>query len=99
MDCYDKDAWYSKWQYWFFGVLCLIFPVFIMLMVFVIQMNCKVATKLNVPGDKIYNTPYTWIICFIVPVIGWALFIVMLIYVFVWPHVKLAQGEGEQYIK
>ena len=98
LDCYNKDAWYTKWQYWVFGTLCLIFPVFVMLIIFSIQMNCSVAVKLNVPGEKIYNTPYTWIICFIVPVIGWILLIVMLLYIFFWPIVKLAQNEGEKYI-
>ena len=97
--CYNKDAWYKKWQYWVFGTLCLVFPVFIMLMIFMIQINCQVASKLNVPGEKIYNTPYTWIILFIIPVLGWTLLIIMSIYVFIWPNIKLAQGEGEKYLK
>lgn len=95
LDCYDDDAWYSKWPYWIFGTLCLVFPVFIMLSIFNIQMTCSVANKLNVPGDKIYNTPYTWIICFIIPVIGWILLIIMFLYVYIWPVIKLAQGNGE----
>lgn len=96
LDCYEKDAWYTKWQYWVFGTICCIFPVFIMLVIFVIEMNCKVATKLKVPGGEIYNTPYTWILCFIIPVLGWTLLIIMNIYIFLWPIAKLARGYGEK---
>ena len=96
LDCYDKDAWYTKKSYWICGTLCLIFPVLIMLMIFIIQMNCKVADKLKVPGSEIYNIPYYWILCFIVPIIGWALLLVMYIYVFIYPHIKLAQGNGKK---
>lgn len=99
MECYSKEAWYAKWQYWVFGTLCLIFPAFIMLMVFAIQINCAVAAKLNVPGEKIYNTPYTWIVLFIIPVLGWTLLIIMSIYLYIWPNVNLAKGNGEKYIK
>ena len=69
-----------------------------MLEVFMIQMECSVAKKLNVPGEKIYNTPYTWILCMIVPIIGWTLLIVMAIYVYIWPIVMLKNGEGEKYL-
>jgi hypothetical protein len=70
-----------------------------MLMIFLIQINCAVAAKLNVSGEKIYNTPYTWIVLFIIPVIGWALLIIMSLYIYIWPNIKLAQKEGEKYIK
>lgn len=95
---YNKDAWYTKWQYWFFGGLCLVFPIFIMLIVFLVQMICSVAEALNVPGSELYNSPYTWIICIIVPVIGWILLLVMLIYIVVWPIVMIYRGEGEKYL-
>ena len=95
LNCFNKDAWYMKWQYWVFGSLCLIFPVFLMLMVFVIQMNCAVAAKLNVSGSNIYNAPYSWIICFIVPVFGWTLLIIMYLYVFIFPIIKIAGGRNE----
>ena len=91
----DKNAWYMKWQYWVFGGICLIFPIFIMLLVFMIQMMVTVANKLEVPGGEIYNTPYTWIICIIVPVLGWVLLLVMLIYINIWPIVMLYKGQGE----
>ena len=99
MNLYDKDAWYSNKWYWIFGALCLVFPVFIMLMVFIIQMNCKVAKALSVPGDTIYNSPYVWILLITIPVVGWVLLMVMDIYISIWPIVSLAKGYGEEYIK
>lgn len=78
---YKKDAWYYKWQYWTIATLCLIFPVFIMAFVFLIQTLCGLASKLKVSGSTIYNTPYSWILCIIVPLVGWVLFIVMFIYI------------------
>lgn len=98
MKLYDKDAWYTKWQYWVFGTLCLFFPVLIMIIVFTIQISCSVAKNLNVPGKEIYNSPYTWILCLIVPVLGWVLLIVMSIYIYIWTIVMLKKGEGEKYL-
>lgn len=93
LNCYSSDAWYSNSKYWIFGTICLIFPVFIMAIIFIIETNVLVAKKLNVPGSEIYNLPYTWIGCFIVPILGWSLFIIMLIYVYIWQAVKIGQGE------
>ena len=98
LDLFDKDAWYCKWQYWVLGTVCLIFPVFIMFTVFEIQMLVKVAKKLKVPGDEIYAMPYSWILCIIVPVIGWILLLVMYIYLNIWIIVQLYKGEGEKSI-
>lgn len=89
LDLYDKDAWYSKWQYWFFGTVCLIIPVFIMFIVFVVQMMCKTASKLEVSGSTIYNVPYSWILFIIIPIIGWSLLIIMYLYVLIMPSIKL----------
>ncbi|MBQ8871970.1 MAG: hypothetical protein IJ018_04410, partial [Bacilli bacterium] len=50
LDCYDKDAWYANWKYWLIGFLCLVLPATIMFMVFIIEMTCKAASKLEVPG-------------------------------------------------
>lgn len=99
MDLYDKDAWYSNPKYWLIGFLCLIFPIFIMIIIFSIQMICKVAASLEVPGKEIYNFPYTWILCLIVPIVGWVMFIVMYIYLIIWISYMLYQGKGEKYIK
>lgn len=99
LGCMKKDAWYRKWQYWFFGGVCLIFPAIIMFFIFLIQMTISVAEKLEVPGKEVYASPYVWILCIIIPVIGWALFLVLWIYIEVWPVVKLYQGAGEKYVE
>lgn len=96
---FEQDAWYKKWQYWVIPVLFLFFPVFIVLMVFLIQISCKVAEKLNVPGASIYTSPYSWILCLVVPIIGWSLLLVMLVYILIWPIVMIYKGEGEKYVK
>lgn len=96
---YDKKAWYCKWQYWVISLLFLFFPIFIVFAVFNIQISCEVANKLNVPGHKIYTCPYVWILCLIVPVVGWVLLLIMLMYIEIWPIVMLHRGEGEKYIK
>lgn len=87
------DEWYSKWQYWFFGTVCLIFPVFLMFIVYVVQMNCKVCNKLKVSGSNIYNIPYSWILFIIIPIVGWALLITMCLYVIIMPSIKVLQGS------
>lgn len=98
MKVYEKDAWYKKWQYWVFGTLCFLFPVFIMLLVFQTQIMVKVASKLEVTGKEIYDNPYTWVICLIVPVIGWILLFVMIIYLEIFTVVALFKGNGEKYL-
>lgn len=98
LDVFDKNAWYAKWYYWVIGLLCFIFPFSIMMAVFNITIASKAAAKLEVPGSEIYLSPYIWILCLIVPFIGWALFIVMLLYINVWPIVMLSKGNGEKHI-
>lgn len=99
LDVFEKDAWYTKWYYWVIGALCLFFPFFIMLATFYIQTICAVALRLNVAGKEIYTTPYIWILCLIVPVIGWALFLIMLLYLEIDILIQLYHGEAEQYVK
>ncbi len=96
LNVYDEEAWYQDWTYWFFGGLCFVFPIIILALIFVVQITCQVAAKLNVPGSEIYNTPYSWVLCMIVPVVGWVLLIVMLLYILLWIVVMLAKGEGEK---
>lgn len=98
LKAYEKDVWYTKWQYWVFGTLCFIFPALIMLLVFETQITVKVASKLNVTGKEIYDNPYTWIICLIVPVIGWILLCVMILYLQLFTVVALYKGNGEKYL-
>lgn len=98
LNIYEKDAWYKKWQYWVFGALCLIFPAIVMLLVFTVQITVKVASKLEVPGKEIYDNPYTWVICLIVPVVGWIILMVMILYMELFTIVSLYKGNGEKYI-
>lgn len=99
LDCLDKDAWYAKGKNWLIGLACFVFPFFIMLAVFSIQMLCQVAAKLKVAGSELYLSPYIWIICFIVPIFGWIFFYVMLFYLIIWIIISLYRGAGEKYIK
>lgn len=95
MKLYQKDAWYCDYRYWVISALCFVLPIFILLLVFLAQMLTKVAAQLEVPGKELYGLPYTWIICLVIPVVGWTLLIVMWIYLLVWIVVMLARGKGE----
>lgn len=98
LDVYDKNAWYTKWQYWVIGALALFLPFSVMLIVFNIEILAKTAAKLNVAGKEIYLSPYIWLILLIIPILGWILLLVMLIYLYVWTIVMLYRGAGEKYI-
>ena len=69
-----------------------------MIGVFVVQMTCEVAAKLDVPGSELYLSPYAWILCLIIPVIGWICFSVMMLYLTLWNIVMLNRGKAERYI-
>ena len=99
LDVYDKKAWYAKWQYWLLGIILLIVPCIIMFTVFTIQINVMVAKKLKVKGSSVYASPYTWLLCLIVPVIGWIFLVVLCSYLYIFPIVMLAKGTGEKYIR
>lgn len=98
LDVYDKDAWYAKWYYWVIGVCCCLFPAAIMFSVFMIQITCQVAAKLNVPGKELYLSPYVWILCLIIPIFGWICLAVMSLYIHIWNVVMLYRGAGETYL-
>lgn len=84
LDLYDKNAWYSRWYYWVLGFVLGIIPGIVMLLVFSIKMGCLVSERLNVPGKEIYILPYPWIVCLIVPILGWTLFVILYVYVHIW---------------
>ncbi len=90
---YDKNVWYQKWYYWALGILFVI-PFLIMFLVFEIQTAVSVSKKLNLYGMNIYGLPYPWILCIIIPVLGWILFILMYIYVNLFYVFKLKEGYG-----
>ncbi len=96
---FDKNAWYAKWYYWVIGLVLFIFPFYIMLVVFNIEILCKTCAKLNVPGKEYYLSPYLWVLALIIPVIGWLAMIASLVYLQVYTLVALYQGHGETYIK
>lgn len=98
LNVYEKGAWYTKWYYWVLGVIFGLFPALIMLIVLIIDVTIKIAEKLEVPGSDLYALPYPWIVSFIIPIVGWAVFVVMLVYINLWYAVKLLQGKGEKYI-
>lgn len=98
LDCFDKDAWYAKWENWLIGFICFVFPAAIMAAIFFIEMTCKTAAKLNISGKELYLSPYVWIICIIIPFIGWLLFSVMVLYLTIMVLIKLHDGEAEKFI-
>lgn len=98
LDVFDKKAWYAKWQYWVIGLLLFVFPASIMLMVFYIQIMAQTAAKLDVPGKELYLSPYIWIACLIVPLLGWTIFTAMTIYIPIMTLVMLYRGAGEKYL-
>ncbi len=81
LNLYEKDVWYCRWYYWVLGFVLGIFPGIVMLLVFSVKIGCLVSGKMNVPGKEIYMLPYPWIICLVVPVLGWTLFILLYLYV------------------
>ncbi len=97
LDVYRKNAWYRKWYYWVLGIP-FIFPLLIMIFIFYLEIMCKTAAKLEVSGKEIYLSPYTWIICVIIPIIGWIVAIIMSIYIQVDIIYRLYIGNGEKYI-
>ena len=62
MDLYKEDAWYSNWKIWLTGALLFFIPIPIMIIIFMIQSNCLIANKLNIHGNTIYMSPYSWIV-------------------------------------
>ncbi len=95
----EEDAWYMQGRYWLLGLLCFVFPFIIMLVVFAIQMACLVAAKLEVPLKEVYLSPFIWILFLIVPIIGWILFPLFILYLYIAIFVSLAHGEAENFIE
>lgn len=80
------------------AIMFALIPAFLMAVVFSVQITATIAATLDAPGRELYLSPYTWMLLVIVPIIGWILLIVMLIYIYVWNLVMLARGMGERYI-
>lgn len=99
MNLFKKNAWYADVRYWLVGTILCFFPIPIMVLVLLIQMMCTVAKTLHVPGEEIYGVPYSWILCIIIPIVGWTLLIIMFLYLLIWSIVMLKRGEGERFLK
>lgn len=97
LDVFDKKAWYAKWYIWLIGVI-LILPISFMIVIFNIQISCLVAAKLDVKGQEYYLSPYVWIILLIIPILGWIVFVGLILYLTIATLVKLHNGNGEKYI-
>lgn len=98
LDIYDKDAWYAHWKYWLIGAVLAFLPLIFMIVIFTMEVLCKVCAKLDVPYKEYYLSPYVWILLFIIPIIGWIMFIVFFLYLEIMVFVKLYQGNAEKYI-
>ena len=98
MDCVRQDAWYMKWYYWLLAFCFFFFPFSIMIIVFLIEMMCEVASKLDLPGKEIYLTPYIWLILLIIPFIGWIGFTILGLYLEIGILYQLSKGKAEKYI-
>lgn len=94
---YKKNAWYTKWYYWILALFFGIVPALIMFFIFIIQINVKVCEKLEVPGNEIYGFPYVWIGSLIVPIVGWTLFIILILYIYVMYLLRIFQGKALKY--
>lgn len=90
----EKDAWYMNWKNWLIGTILFIFPVTIMFTIFIIECTCLVAAKLGVSGYELYLSPYIWILCIIIPIIGWIMFAAMYLYILIRIFVMLYKGKG-----
>lgn len=98
LNCFDKDKWYAKGKNWLIGFICFVFPVTIMFAILMVQMTTEAAAKLNVAGKELYLSPYIWLLCLIIPFIGWAMLVILYLYLNIMIIVNLSKGEGEQYI-
>lgn len=97
LDVFDKKAWYTKWHIWVIG-LVLILPISVMIVTFNIEITSKTAAKLGVKGSEYYLSPYIWIILLIIPILGWIVFVSLILYLNIAILVKLYKGNGEKYI-
>ena len=97
LNVYRNNAWYKKWYYWILGLIFII-PFLVMLAIFYLEILCKTSAKLKVSGKELYLSPYIWIICMIIPIIGWIAALIMFVYLHVDILYRLYIGNGEKYI-
>ena len=56
----------------------------------------KTNAKLNTPGKEVYLSTYIWLLYLIIPIIGWIIFLVQLVYLSVWPVIMIYKGNGDK---
>ena len=67
--------------------------------VFTIDMTIQVAAKLELPGKEIYLSPFIWLLCLIIPFLGWIALVVLGFYLEIGILVMIAHGKAEQSIE
>lgn len=72
--------------------------IWICVMVFFVQILCQTSAKLEVPGHEFYLSSYVWILCLIIPYIGWVFVPVMLLYLNIANIIMLYRGKGEKFL-
>lgn len=97
LNLYNKNEWYAKLKFWITGLI-LIIPFSIMVTVFNLEITSKTAAKLEVKGSEYYLSPYIWIILLIIPIIGWILFVLLILYLNINILINLYKGKAEKYI-
>ena len=90
----DKKEWYAKWYLWLIGAILMI-PFPIMIIAFIINITAKCAEKLDVWASEFYTSPYAWIMMLVIPIVGWASFIVFYFYMLISILINLYNGYGE----
>ncbi len=99
LDLFEEDAWYANSKNWLIAFCMLFVPFFIMGIVFTIDMTIQVAAKLELPGKEIYLSPFIWLLCLIIPFLGWIALVVLGFYLEIGILVMIAHGKAEQSIE
>lgn len=97
LNLYNKNEWYAKLKFWIIGFI-LIIPFSIMITVFNLEITSKTAAKLEVKGSEYYLSPYIWIVLLIIPIMGWILFIILILYLNISIIINISKGKAEKYI-
>ncbi len=90
------NIYFSASNFNLFYIIYIFFPSLFLIFIWNIQISVKVSEKLGVPGKEIYAYPYAWILCFIVPIIGWILLLVLFVYTRYYYIIKIFEGNGER---
>ena len=87
---------FSSHSFYVIYLIYVFLPNIFLIFIWNIQISVKISEKLNVPGKEVYGLPYSWIICFIIPIVGWILLLVMFIYTRYYYIIKILDGTAEK---